>query len=48
MDKRLTIVVEGPDIIMDLIERALKESNTVHIIPETILPGYVVRVCKEK
>lgn len=41
---QLTIVVSGPDLVLDLVKRALDESAQVTIAPKTIFPGYVLDV----
>lgn len=40
----LTITVSGPDLVMELLKRALQESSQTLIVPETIHPGYVVKI----
>lgn len=45
---RLTLTVEGPEMVIALIERALAESDKVLICPETIHPGYVATIVKEQ
>ena len=39
-----TIVVEGPELVIALIERALGESQKVTVVPDSIFPGYILDV----
>ena len=41
---RLTLVVEGPEMVIDLTARALDDSRTVSVCPDAIFPGYVLKV----
>lgn len=41
---RLTLVVEGPEMVIDLTARALADSLNVSVCPDTIFPGYVLSV----
>ena len=41
---RLTLTVEGPDIVVSVLARALADAQKVDIVPDTIFPGFVVDV----
>jgi hypothetical protein len=43
---RLTLTVEGPDLIVDVLERALHDALSVDICPDTIFPGFVLSVVR--
>lgn len=42
--EKLTLEIEAPDLICDLIKKAVGESEKTTIIPDSILPGYRVTV----
>jgi len=46
MNTQLTLTVEGPGLVIALLRQALDESDSVHVVPASILPGYVVTVVK--
>jgi hypothetical protein len=43
----LNLNVEGPDIVIDLVKRGLEGSETVLVCPDSIHPGYVLKVAPD-
>lgn len=45
---KVQMTFEAPDIVGGALLRSLPDCEKVHIIPDTILPGYVLKLVEAK